>query len=113
MIDAILWFLVLALVSWLLLGGLFFAYPTVYRLKDKRDQFGWIVKVPIYLWLAVGLAADVVFNATWGTVIFRELPRETIFTKRLKRHWHGDDEKQKQRAEPWVKRVNAIDPGHV
>ena len=111
--DVGLWILLIAIASWLVLGGLFFAYPTVYRLKDKRDEFGWIVKVPIYLWLIVGLLADICFNATWGTWIFRELPRETIFTKRLKRHWHGTDDKQRRRAAPWVRRVNAIDPGHV
>ena len=42
---------------------------------------------------------DVIFNATWGTVIFRELPREWLFTDRLKRHWRGKDDARKERAE--------------
>lgn len=109
----LLWLLFLALASWLVLGGLFFAYPTVYRLKDERAEFGWVVKVPLYLWLLVGLIADIIFNVTWGTAIFRELPREFIFTDRLKRHWYGNDNKQKDRADPWVRRLNLIDPGHV
>ena len=102
-----------ALVSWLVLGGIFLAYPTVQRLKERKDEFGWIVKVPVYLWFVLGYLADVGFNFTWGTFILREIPRELVFTSRLKRHWHGNDTKQKERAEPWVKRVNAIDPGHV
>jgi len=107
------WIFIAAVASWLILGGLFFAYPTVTRLKDQQDEFGLIVKIPIYLWFVIGVLADVVFNATWGTVIFRELPKEYVFTSRLSRHWHGDDAKQKQRAKSWVRRVNAIDPGHV
>ena len=99
--------------SWLVLGGLFFMYPTVYRLKDQKDKFGLIVKVPIFIWLFVGVIADIVFNATWGTAIFRELPNEFLFTDRLKRHWYGDDVTQRDRAERWVWRVNMIDPGHV
>lgn len=101
--------------SWLLLGALFLGYPTVEKLKDQRDRIplGWIAKTPIYVALVVFLVADVVFNWTWGTWIFKELPREFVFTDRLKRHWRGDDKRQKKRADPWVKLVNLIDPGHV
>lgn len=102
-----------AIASWLILGGIFFAYPTVQRLKDQKDEFGWIIKVPIYLWIFFGALSDVVFNATWGTIIFRELPHEGLFTTRLKRHWRGGNNKQRERAAPWVRRVNLIDPGHV
>lgn len=105
--------LLLAIGSWLVLGMLFIGYPTIRRLKNQRDEFGWVVKVPIYVALVLGVVADVVFNAVWGSIIFRELPREWLFTDRLKRHWHGGDDKQIKRAAPWVRRVNAIDPGHV
>ena len=113
MIKIIYWPLIAALVSWLILGGLFFAYPTVYRLKDQKDEFGWIIKVPLYLMLLVGVLADIVFNVTWGTVIFREWPHEFLFTDRLKRHWYGNSKKQQDRAFPWQRRLNLIDPGHV
>jgi len=130
MIDTILWLLYLAVGSWLVLGGLFFAYPTVYRLKDRRDEFKWIMLVPIFLWLIIGVIADIIFNVFWGSWIFREVPHWSIrwvrwwkikipyiktelFTDRLQRHWYGDSEKQKERAAPWVRRVNIIDPGHV
>lgn len=103
--------------SWLILGSLFLGYPTIQRLKDEDHDFGWIVKVPIYFGLIVGLLADIVFNAVWGTIIFRELPqwhkRELLFTSRLKRHWYRGTPENRARAKPWVKRLNAIDPGHV
>ncbi len=130
MLDFILWLLYLGVGSWLILGGLFFAYPTVYRLKDHMDEFGWVIKVPLVLMLIVGVLADIIFNAILGTGIFRELPRLELrwltiwklkipypkfelFTDRLKRHWYGDNKKQKKRSAKWVWRANMIDPGHV
>ena len=108
------WVFGLAITAWLILGGIFLAYPTVHRLKDNhRDEITWRLKIPVYLWLFIGITADVIFNWTWGTVICRELPREFLFTDRLKRHWRGDDERMKRRIERWVKLVNMIDPGHV
>jgi len=111
--DIILAILEVAVASWLILGGVFLSYPTVIRLKEHKDELGWISKVPIYLWLSLGAIADVCFNITWGTWIFKELPHEFLFTSRLKRHWHGDDNMMKRRAEPWVKRVNLVHEGHV
>ena len=107
MLKFIFMILAIAIASWLVLGALFLGYPTVQRLKHQKDQFGWIVKVPVYFALAFGIVADVVFNATWGTVIFRELPKEWLFTDRLKRH------RDNPRAARWIARVNLIDPGHV
>ena len=102
-----------ALISWFILGGIFLAYPTMRRLAKIKDELTWVIKVPAYIWFAIGLLADVGFNVTWGTWIFRELPREFLFTERLSRHWKGDSKRQKERAAPWVRRVNLIDPGHV
>ena len=113
MSDVISWVFTVLVVPWLVLGGIFFAYPTVKRLKDQKDQFSWIIKVPIYLWMFLGVLSDVTFNVTWGSIIFRELPHEGLFTTRLKRHHYGDSNKQRERAAPWVRRVNLIDPGHV
>lgn len=108
------WFVGIGIASWLILGGLFLAYPTAHRLKDNhKDEITWRLKIPVYLMFVVGLLADVAFNWTVGTVIFLELPKEFVFTDRLKRHWRGDSQKMKDRAERWVKLVNMIDPGHV
>lgn len=107
MLDLLLWIVYLFVGSWLVLGALFLGYPTVMRLKPMKDQLSWIVKVPVYFAFAFGLLADVIFNATWGTVVFREFPKEWTFTERLKRH------KENPRAAKWIYRVNLIDPGHV
>ena len=124
MMDFILWLFYLAVGSWLILGGLFFAYPTVYRLKDQMHEFGWIVKVPLAVMLIVGVTGDIVFNIFWGTGIYREWPqwelrkkfpffKTELFTDRMKRHHYGDSQKQKDRGAKWVWRANKIHPGHV
>lgn len=114
MLDFIILTLGTALVSWLVLGGLFLAYPTMQRLKrDHIDEIGWVLIVPAYLWFVIGGLADIAFNLTVGTFIFREFPREFLFTSRLSRHWRGGSEKMRDRAAPWVRRVNLIDPGHI
>jgi hypothetical protein len=104
---------IIAIISWIILGGIFLAYPTVQRIKEYKDEISLFMKIPVYVWLIIGLTADFAFNATWGTAIFREVPREMTFTARLQRHWRSNDTKQKKRAEKWVRYVNLIDPGHV
>ena len=124
MLDFILWLLYLAVGSWLTLGGLFFAYPTVYRLKDRMDDFNWIIKVPLAIMLIAGVTADIVFNAWAGSIIYREWPqwelrkkfpffKTELFTDRMQRHEYGDDEVQRARGAKWVRWVNMIHLGHV
>ena len=114
LLNAAAWFVGVGIVAWLIIGGIFLAYPTVQRLKhEHRDEIDWRLKVPVYLWLIIGLTADALFNWTWGTVICREFPREFLFTFRLKRIWYGNDEKAKERVKNWVRVLNLIDPGHV
>ncbi len=108
-----------AVASWLVLGALFLGYPTLKRLAPMRDELHWTVKVPAYFGFAIGFVADVVFNATWGSVIFREAPQEWTFTERVKRHYYADSAgstkafKRYQAAEVWRRRINLIDPGHI
>ena len=132
MTDFILWYFYLAVSSWLVLGGLFFAYPTVVRLHNEGTlrEFGWVGKVPLIFILILGVISDWVFNILVGTPVFHELPNHELrwvrvwkfkipylklelFTDRLKKHHYGKSEKQKKRAARWVWMVNQIDPGHV
>lgn len=99
--------LLLGVGSWLVLGALFLGYPTMQRLKGHRDELDWKVKVPVYVALVIGILADVIFNAIWGTIIFREPPQEWTFTERLSRH------RDNPKAAEWIRQVNLIDPGHV
>ena len=56
---------------------------------------------------ALFIVQDVIYNATVGTLLFWERPREWLFTDRLKR-W-GDD----WRVDRFKRVLNRLDPGHV
>lgn len=99
-------------VIWVMVTGWFFAVTHAWRLEREDVEFGPMVNVPLYIYGYVGLIWDVLFNATWGTVIFRELPRELLFTDRVQRHIEGTGRDQ-MTAWRWANRLNKLDPGHV
>jgi len=113
MFDFIMSIVYLTFWSWIVLGAGILAYPTVLRLKERKDEFGWVVKVPVYVLFTAAIIADVIFNAIVGSIRFWELPKEWLFTARLKRHWYSDNPKQVARATKWVWRVNQIHEGHI
>jgi len=87
---------------------------TVKRLLSERVWCPWYIKAIAYVWLFFGLFADVVFNLLWGTIIFRELPHELLFTSRVQRHYRNADGTWRQvKAAQWREFLNAVDPGHV
>lgn len=58
------------------------------------------------------MAFNAVFNATIGTVIFAELPREWFFTDRLKRMKESFDPEIAEVARSICRQMNKADPGH-
>lgn len=99
-------------VIWVMVTGWFFAVTHAWRLEREHVEFGPIVDIPIRIYGYVGLIWDVLFNLTWGTVIFREPPRELLFTDRVQRHIEGTGRRQAV-ASDWAVRLNKLDPGHV
>jgi len=74
------------------------------------------MRLVAYFWLVIGLLADVAFNLTRGTWMFRELPREWLFSARVKRHVLESatrSEWRYRKACEWRDALNAIDPGHI
>lgn len=89
---------------------------TVKRVLEAAVWCPWYVKLVAWLWLFVGVIADAAFNAFWGTIIFRERPRELLFTARVKRHCResaGRSEWRYKKACDWRDFLNAVDPEHV
>ncbi len=101
-----------------------------YTRSDVRrffDDFGWCIGALTITSLVVGVLSDVLFNLVYGSIIFREFPREFMFTSRVKRWAEGHDGYYK--AEPpkgktkyvdqylagdlWRDRLNRIMPDHV
>ena len=106
------WILVVIALSTFVVETAFVYVSTAKRLLESDLPFPMDMKAIAYFWLVVGLPADMIFNLTRGTFMFRELPRELLFTARIKRHqfttgWRG------KKAKQWAKLLNFVDPGHV
>lgn len=111
--NAAIWFLLAAFGSWVFVTGWFFAVTHARVLRDAEIEFSWMVTVPFYVFLAVGAAFDVLFNWIWGTIIFRELPKEGFFTSRVKRHVKESSGYRQRKALEWKERINKIQPDHI
>ena len=55
-------------------------------------------KILGYPWLAIMILADFLWNAVVGTVVFRELPHEWLFTDRLDRKLSSPDDEDRRIA---------------
>lgn len=75
--------------------------------NDMLDGFLKWTYAPLVICV---LLLDVIFNFIWGSLIFREVPKEWLFTKRVSRHLRTGNKKV---ALTWANRLNKIDPGHV
>lgn len=64
-------------------------------------------------WLVVGYPADILFNLTRGTIMFRELPKELLFTSRVQRLVNSGSDWRREKAQRWAAFLNSVDPGHV
>ena len=109
-------FVSLFVAVWLFTGGIHAKQMFEAELLD--DFLKWMY-APLVM---VVILVDVFFNATWGWIIYREPPKEWLFTTRTKRHYYtyippaGMGPKMLHRyeaAQRWAYRLNAIDPGHV
>lgn len=98
--------------AWFTLMGSFVLVMRAKRMLADGGELSLFWLVNILPWALVGLVLDAAFNATAGTIMYLELPRELLFTSRTKRHrddegWRGDV------ARWWKRQLNQIDPGHV
>lgn len=74
----------------------------------------WYIQPIAVVWILIGVVADFVFNLLWGSVIFRELPHELLFTDRVQRHYARTDGNWRHaKASQWREFLNSIDPDHV
>lgn len=106
--------LYLALIAFVVISA-FVVVSTFKRLLDEGIEVSWWLKAIAYVWLLIGVPADVAFNYLFGTFIFRERPRlnEPMFTARLKRHYYNSSGWRYDKADKWRSWVNAVDAGHV
>lgn len=70
-------------------------------------------KVHTYPMAALGILLDAVFNLTFGTVMFAEIPRELLFSTRVERHFRKGGDWRHLLALWWARQLNQMDPGHI
>ena len=70
-------------------------------------------KVHILPLALIGVVLDFAFNMTFGTIMFREVPHELLFTSRVKRHFRESNGRRLRLAGFWRTQLNLMDPGHV
>lgn len=92
--------------------GVHWAYVAIMHASAIRGRLTLYWKVMLYPLAVAGLLLDVAFNLTFGTLLFRELPRELLFTSRCNRHIKGDGSR-KRMAQFWAKQLNQFDEDHI
>lgn len=87
-------------------------YLAVMQLAAKRDQLHGVMLGLAMLILWIGLALDFILTVVIGTIIFADLPRESKFTDRLKRHLMRDSAQWRYREARWIcdNLLNPFDP---
>lgn len=102
----------------LYVAGLWFGatgcYVLVIHAKVLRDagRLNLFWTINLLPWAVVGLTLDASFNATVGTLMFAELPREWLFSARVQRHYRGGGWRR-DIASWWGRQLNQIDPTHI
>ena len=91
---------------------LFWMYKGVMWLRARRDKLSTLDKVWAYPFVWLGFFLDVVYNIFFATIKYRDLPREFLFTSRLKRYKAGEDGWRKDEAEYICSILNKYDEGH-
>lgn len=112
-VDLIAWVLVVIALSTFVVETAFMQVASAKRVLAAGVRMPLDIRIVSYCWLAVGIPADFVFNVTRGTWMFRELPRELMFSSRVERHFLHSADWRGQKAAVWVRVLNAVDPGHV
>lgn len=67
--------------------------------KDKLQWYHYIYGIPI---IVIGIPIDFLFNIIFGMIIYREVPKEFLFTSRIQR-WKDKDEKDyRTKLSQWI-----------
>ena len=110
--NVFLWSVVGILASTFVVETAFVHLATAKRMLES-NTLPRHMKLVAYVWLPIGYLADVIFNVVAGTFTFRELPRELLFSSRVKRLARGRDGWRRERALRWMATLNDVDPDHI
>ena len=87
----------------------FLAFATVHKAKQNGNlaRASIVVRLLGYVIVLLGVVLDVLFNATFGTLLFLQPPREWLFTARCKSHL--EEQTWRGAIARWIC-ANALDP---
>lgn len=99
---------------YLLFFGTWLFYVAFMHLKKyktilQKIKFLYYGLIPFYV---LALLMDVLFDKIIGTIYFRELPREWLFTARCQRHMKGSGTQLKRATFVCTYLLNPFDEGH-
>ena len=111
MIDLLLY----GLLSWLYLIVWFFAVARYMGMRKRDNTWTSVprfIRYSLVVGLVPGLVIDGLFNLLYGSIAFRELPKESTFSDRVTRivRFGGP---RPELAMWWAEVMNNIDPGHI
>jgi hypothetical protein len=106
---------ILTVVGFMLAAELAFTCLPVTRayIRERPADLPLDWKILLIVVLIVGFFGDIVFNVFRGTFIFRELPREWLFSARVQRHVYHPELGNYNAALRWALILNTGDPGHI
>lgn len=102
-----------AVAVWL---GVHWSYLAVMHAKAVFERQGLSLywKVHILPLAVVGLGLDLLFNVVFGTLMFRELPHELLFSSRVQRHVRRQPaDWRRDLAMFWARALNTFDADHI
>jgi hypothetical protein len=103
--------MILGPISFMVLAFYAIIFTIIHKMNYK-GKFEWKF-LPLYPFVIIFAIVDLIYNITIGTLLFLELPKELLFTSRLKRHKNGPDGDNKDFAiYVCSKLMDRYDPGH-
>lgn len=112
MLNYLLWF---AAIIYVIFYGTWIFYAAFMHIKKNKDllkeKLGviWYGLYPVFI---VALLMDVLFNFIIGTLYFREIPQELLFTARCSRHMKGTGTQLARATFVCDNLLNPFDEGH-
>lgn len=101
------------LVVWFFAIGTYLRMERDHSLRNVPRFIYWT----LYVMLIPGVLLDFLFNITYGTLHYRRIPRDWLFsgtTARIIRERKDRPRSTRfRRALRWKRILNAIDPGHI
>lgn len=108
-------YLYIGLALYSLFYGTWIFYTAFMHIKKYKDILKtnlpviWYGLAPIFI---IGLLMDILFNFIWGTIYYREIPRELLFTARCSRHMKGSGIQLARATRVCKYLLNPFDEGH-